>query len=152
MINKRWFKFLKNKKGFTLLECVASIAIIGIMGASLYGLFNQGVTYINQSKFLYGQAGLGSQVINTSSNITLDSGDSTEVYYLENIPVTITVTIIYPDGNASGDSQQGAHELSSFQYMFNAGVVINEKNQTKVVYYDISPEELKGLRSSSNDS
>ncbi len=145
MIKKKWLKILNNKKGFTLLECVAAIAIIGIMGASMYSLFNQGITYINKSKFLDDQAGTGSQIIASSSSSGLGN-TSTEVYYCEDIEVTITITITYPDGHAANASQTGSHELSPAKYMFNAGVVVNESNQTKIVYYDISQEVLNALK------
>lgn len=128
-----------------MLECVAAIAIIGIMGASMYSLFNQGITYINKSKALDNQAGTGSQLIASSSTSGLGNA-STEVYYCEDIEVTITFTITYPDGNVVNASQSGSHELSPAKYMFNAGVVVNESNQTRVVYYDISQEVLNAIK------
>lgn len=48
MLIKKFKKLLRNEKGFTLVEAVASIALIGIVGAALYsGLATASTVLLN---------------------------------------------------------------------------------------------------------
>ncbi len=134
---KKIMKRLKlNKKGFTLLECVAALAIIGIMSASMMSLFSQGMSFISKAQTLDASSGQASQIVSTGKTevVSTNGGDN---YYVDGIPVKIQFTVVI-----------GSEEktLANKEYNFQAGVVLNDRTQTKVVYYDISSEDLKGLK------
>lgn len=134
---KRLLKRLKlNKKGFTLLECVTAIAIIGIMSASMMSLFMQGMRFINKAQTLDASSGQASQIVSTgkTDSVSTSAGDN---YFVENIPVKIQFTV-YVGSDVKN--------LANKEYNFQAGVVLNDRTQTRVVYYDISSEDLKKLR------
>lgn len=135
-MKKLWMRLKRNKKGFTLLECVVAIAIIGIMSASMMSLFTQGIKFISKAQILDGSAGQASQIVSTgkTSSVPSQSGDN---FFADGIPVKIQFTIFI-----GSDTKN----LASKEYHFQAGVVVNERNQTKVVYYDISSEDLEKLR------
>lgn len=134
---KRFIKKLKlNKKGFTLLECVVALAIIGIMSASMMSLFTQGMRFISKAQTLDASAGQASQIVSTSkaNDVSTKGGEN---FYAEGIPVKIQFTVVIGSD---------VKTLANKEYNFQAGVVINNKTQTKVVYYDISSEDLKQLK------
>lgn len=134
---KKIFKRLKlNKKGFTLLECVVAIAIIGIMSSAMMSLFAQGIRFISKAQTLDISAGQASQIVAKGDTKNIDTTGG-ENFYANGIPMQIQFTVIIGSDKKT---------LANKEYNFQAGVVINEGNQTKVVYYDISSEDLKKLK------
>lgn len=135
-MKKKFRKLKLNKKGFTLLECVVAIAIIGIMSSAMMSLFSQGMTFINKAQTLDASAGQASQILSTATtnSVSQSGGDN---YFADGIPVKVQFTIVI------GSDMKN---LATKEYNFQAGVVINNKTQTKVVYYDISTEDLKELK------
>lgn len=131
---KKLLKRLKtNKRGFTLLECVVSLTIIGIMCGSMLTLFQQGINFISKAQKLDQSSADASQIV-IMGNAESVNGDG-DHYYVANLPVTIRFNIITT-----------SVQLAPKEFNFQAGVVINNSTKTKVVYYDISPDELNNLK------
>lgn len=131
---KKLFKRLKkNKRGFTLLECVVSLTIIGIMCGSMMALFQQGIGFISKAQKLDQSSADASQIVIMGDADVV--GNDNENYYVTDLPVTIKFNIITTSVS-----------LAPKEFNFQAGIVINNASKTKVVYYDISPDELNNLK------
>ncbi len=126
---KNFFKKLKrNKRGFTLLECVVAIAIIGIMCSSMLVLFQQGFTFVSKSQKL-DQASADAAGILATERDSIDD-ESSKSYYIDGLPITVEF-----------DIDDGSTRLTPKDHDFRAGIVINDGKDIKVVYYDISENE-----------
>ncbi len=140
MIKRRLKKLIKNKRGFTLLECITAITIIGIMSGAMMALFSQGIKFISKAQKLDEISQEASSIVimgneNSTSDVIGDDGDK---FYVKGLPVLIEFNISV--GSA------GLIQLAPKEFNFQAGVVINNGTQTKVVYYDITPEELNDIK------
>jgi|GEM_PF-4737028 prepilin-type N-terminal cleavage/methylation domain-containing protein len=139
MIMKKFFarlKKLNNRKGFTLLECVAAIVIIGIMSSSMMALFNQGITYVGKARELDERSSTAQNLVLTADTKTSTSTDMVFV----NVPVKIQFSI-----DLNGETRQ----LEELTYNFQAGLsekVVGSKITVKVVYFDMMQKELENLK------
>lgn len=122
-----------NKRGFTLLECVVSLTIIGIMCGSMMALFQQGIGFISKAQKLDQSSADASQIVIMGDADVVDA--DSDNYYVTDLPVTIKFNIITTSVS-----------LAPKEFRFQAGLVINNGSKTKVVYYDISPDELNNLK------
>lgn len=138
---RKLFKRLKmNKKGFTLLECVTAITIIGIMSGAMMSLFSQGIKFISKAQKLDELSQEASEIVmmgneDSTSGVIGSDGDK---FYVKDIPVLIEFNISVGGSNLI--------QLAPKEFNFQAGVVVNTGTQTKVVYYDITPEELNDIK------
>lgn len=129
-----------NKKGFTLLECVTAITIIGIMSGAMMSLFSQGIKFISKAQKLDELSQEASEIVmmgneDSTSGVIGSDGDK---FYVKDIPVLIEFNISVGGSNLI--------QLAPKEFNFQAGVVVNTGTQTKVVYYDITPEELNDIK------
>lgn len=118
----------KNKKGFTLLECVVAIAIIGIMCSSMLVLFQQGFNFVSKSQKLDQSSAEAAGILATEDKSIED--ESSKGYYIDGLPITVKF-----------DIDDGSTRLTPKDYDFRAGIVVNDGKDIKVVYYDISEKE-----------
>lgn len=120
-INKT-IKCLRSKKGFTLVEVLVSIALLGIVLPLTFELFNLGANLMNRSK----------QMINTSSEVSyvIDSNrtDGTSGVSANNsgTGITGTGTVIVNYDNITGVNNQ-------------TPVTYSSRKKGDVVYYTYTP-------------
>lgn len=127
------FKKLNNRKGFTLLECIAAIVIIGIMSSSMLALFNQGITYVNKARELDDSSSAAQKMV--LANETPGANE----YFYEKVPVKIKFTLYL---------NNDVKELEEIDYQFQAAVSekkIGNKLTVKVVYFDMMQSQLENL-------
>ena len=141
---KRIIKILKsnNRKGFTLLECMAAIAIIGIMCSSMMVLFNQGITYVGKTRELDERSSSAQRLVLAPEAQTNIKENEEAVFY--NVPVKIQFTIQYEDEK---------RKLEELTYNFQVGLsqkIVGDNSSgqkivVKVVYFDLMQSELENL-------
>ena len=141
---KRIIKILKsnNRKGFTLLECMAAIAIIGIMCSPMMLLFNQGITYVGKTRELDERSSSAQRLVLAPEAQTNIKENEEAVFY--NVPVKIQFTIQYEDEK---------RKLEELTYNFQVGLsqkivgdnYSGQKIVVKVVYFDLMQSELENL-------
>ena len=124
---KKILRFLKKcKKGFTLMECVCAIALVGILSAIILPLTASGVKSMQASDNLRKTATTASASNATKKTVTTGNGKNVKTMY---------VTVKYDTAGLTGSSSSWGQESA---FVFTEST---EKGDTKydvqVTYYDL---------------
>ncbi|MBO4534861.1 MAG: type II secretion system protein [Clostridia bacterium] len=150
-------KWLRSKRAFTLLECVLAVAIISGVSAVLMPLLTMGSSYVGRSKGLDNLSSVAQSMVLSYDSSTTVTNDLTGltvlqqeailgrqvadegqivVGYSKNLDMTVRFNVVVPGKKTMSYQTVGK---------FIAVIVKDEHSGTKVVYYDLDPEEAEKL-------
>ncbi len=128
-------KLWKNKKAFTLLECVLAVALLAMVGSSIMPLLTSGASYVGRSRVLDELSSQATEAILTyDKNVVVEPMDEDDTLgYSKNLPVTVTISIQWKDGKN--------HQKVPYRTQNMVAVIARDRGQElKVVYFDVDPK------------
>ncbi len=150
-------KILRNKKAFTLLECVLAVAIISGVSAVLMPLLTMGTSYVGRSNNLDNLSSIAQAMVlsydadtSVSDSLTAMTGsqqqatlgrvvaddDRIQTGYSNNLEMTVRFNVVVPGQKTMTYQTVGKYV---------AVIVKDERSGSKVVYYDLDPKEAEKL-------